>query len=70
MKDWIEKLHGFLTLNGREILMSAGKISHESAMQIAGQEYEKYHQKQIRQADTSDSDFDRIIKKLPPRKKE
>jgi hypothetical protein len=68
MKDWIEKLHGFLTLNGREILMSAGKISYEAAMQIAEQEYEKYHQKQIRQADTLDSDFDKIIKKLPSKK--
>jgi hypothetical protein len=49
--------------------MSAGKISHESAIQIAGQEYEKYHQNQIQQTDISDSDFDRIIKKLPPKNK-
>ena len=62
MSDWIEKLHGFLTLNGREILMHAGKISHDLAMQIADDEYKKYHQRQIRQSDTRDSDFDKIIK--------
>ena len=32
MKDWIEKLHGFLLLNDREILTNAGKISHEMAI--------------------------------------
>ena len=31
MKDWIEKLHSFLTLNDREILNHSGKISHEDA---------------------------------------
>ena len=64
MSDWIEKLHGFLTLNGREILMHAGKISHDLAMQIAEDEYKKYHQKQIRQSGTRDSDFDKIIKTI------
>lgn len=29
MKNWIEKLNGFLTLNDREILNNAGSISHE-----------------------------------------
>jgi len=31
MKDWIEKLNGFLTLNEREILNNAGSISHTLA---------------------------------------
>ena len=31
MNDWIEKLHGFLSLNDREILNHAGKISHQLA---------------------------------------
>ena len=35
MQDWIDKLHGFLTLNDRTILMDAGKISHELAKQYA-----------------------------------
>ncbi|MDR3189030.1 MAG: virulence RhuM family protein [Prevotellaceae bacterium] len=69
MSDWIEKLHGFLTLNGREILMHAGKISHNFAMQIAQEEYTKYHQRQIQQADAADSDFDKAMKMLPTAKK-
>ena len=31
MSDWIEKLHGFLQLNDRDILNDAGKVSHELA---------------------------------------
>ena len=47
MKDWIEKLHGFLSLNDREILTNAGKISHQIAVEIAENEYEKYNQLEI-----------------------
>jgi hypothetical protein len=65
MKDWIEKLHGFLTLNGREILLDAGRVSHELAMQIAEDEYDKFHQKQIEQ---KNSDFDNFISGLPSKK--
>ena len=35
MNDWIEKLHGFLSLNDREILKDAGRISHELAVSFA-----------------------------------
>lgn len=35
MKDWIEKLHGFLKLNDRKILEHAGKISHQLAIEKA-----------------------------------
>ena len=31
MANWIKKLDAFLTLNEREILTHAGKISHEMA---------------------------------------
>jgi hypothetical protein len=62
MKDWLEKLHGFLTLNGREILMHAGKISHELAKQTAEQEYEKYNIKRIEQ--NGESDWDKIIRQV------
>jgi len=62
MKDWLEKLHGFLTLNGREILTHAGKISHELAKQTAEQEYEKYNIKRIEQ--NEENDLDKIIKQV------
>ena len=35
MKDWIEKLNGFLKLNDRNILEHAGKISHQIAIEKA-----------------------------------
>src|SRR3989304_5541568 len=41
MKDWIEKLHGFLQLNDRNILRDAGKISHELAKELADSDFEK-----------------------------
>ncbi|MFH0907382.1 MAG: virulence RhuM family protein [bacterium] len=66
MRDWITKLNGFLTLNERAILNHAGKISHEMAKEIAEAEYEKFHRKQIAQADQAGGDFDKAIKQLPP----
>jgi hypothetical protein len=61
MKDWIEKLHGFLSLNDREILTHAGKISHQLAVEMAENEYEKYNQQEI---NIFESDFDKEIKKI------
>ncbi len=52
MKDWIKKLNDFLTLNDREILEHAGKISAKMAKELAEGEYEKYRQKQIDIEDT------------------
>jgi hypothetical protein len=42
MREWVEKLHGFLTLNDRDILNHLGKVSHQDAEIHAFQEYEKY----------------------------
>src|SRR3989339_538832 len=61
MKDWIEKLHGFLKLNDRNILTNAGKISHQLAIEKAEKEYEKYN---LKINNTIESDFDKAIKKL------
>jgi len=67
MKDWIEKLHGFLKLNDRNILDHAGKISHQLALDKAEKEYDKYHLKMSKEIE---SDFDKAVKKLnPPKKK-
>ena len=66
MRDWIAKLHGFLTLNERAILTHAGKISHELAKERAEAEYEKFHVQQIAQADQAGGDFDQAVKQLPP----
>ena len=69
MGDWIGKLHGFLTLNDRDILSNAGKISHEMARELAEGEYEKFNRLRIELADTVDGEFERVIKQLPPTRK-
>lgn len=63
MNDWIAKLHGFLTINDRDILNHAGKISHEVAKAFA--EYENFNKDQIAKADQLESDFDQAMKRLP-----
>jgi hypothetical protein len=42
MQDWIVKLHGFLTLNEREILADAGSRSAKDAEAYALKEFEQY----------------------------
>ena len=59
MKDWIEKLHGFLAINNRNILQDAGKISHELMKEIAEKKFDKYKQIEAKQ----DVDFDEVTLK-------
>jgi hypothetical protein len=66
MKDWITKLHGFLTINDRHILTHAGKISHKMAKELAEAEYDKFNRQRIQQADAADGEFEKAIKQLPP----
>lgn len=66
MNDWIVKLHGFLTINDRDILSHAGTVSHEVARTFAESQYEDFNVRRIQQADAEGSDFDRIVKQLPP----
>ena len=61
MKDWIEKLNGFLTLNDRDILNHAGKMSHPLALEHAEREYEKFH---VLQLGTFESDFDKAVNNI------
>jgi hypothetical protein len=65
MADWISKLNGFLTINDRDILNHAGKISHEMAKVFAEAEYEQFNMARIAHADQQESDFDRAVKQLP-----
>jgi hypothetical protein len=83
MNDWIEKLDGFLQFNEYAILKDAGKISHEIAMKLAEQEYEKFRMiqdknfesdfdKEIRttkQIEQAEDDLDKAMKKLEAKKK-
>lgn len=69
MKDWVQKLHGFLSLNERDILHHAGAISHEMAKELAEKEYDKFNRKRIAWSDTQASDFDKTIQQIPAGKK-
>ncbi|MBU4485642.1 MAG: virulence RhuM family protein [Candidatus Delongbacteria bacterium] len=69
MNDWIKKLDSFLTINDREILEHAGKISHELAMEIADNEYEKFSQSRLENAKFALNDFDKAVKQITHVKK-
>ena len=62
MQDWISKLEGFLTLNDREILQGAGKVSAELAKSHAEQEFGKFR---VLDDQNFESDFDQMVKQLP-----
>jgi len=64
MADWIKKLDAFLSVNEREILTHAGRISHEMAKELADAQYEKFNRTRIREKDLLDSDFDKTVKQL------
>ena len=67
MKEWIGKLHGFLTLNDRDILNNAGRISHQIAKELAEAEYEKFNLNRIRQTDEAGGEFEKAVRQLPPK---
>ncbi|WP_321315158.1 virulence RhuM family protein [Halarcobacter sp.] len=65
MNDWIERLDLILSMNGRELLKNAGKISHQIAKEKSELEYKKYkeNQKQI-EKEISLKELEEDIKKL------
>lgn len=69
MNDWIEKLHGFLSLNDRNILIHAGTISHELALEKAEGQYEKYNQKRIHESDQLEGEFEKAITEISKKDK-
>ena len=70
MKDWIKKLHDILTINEKEILLDAGKISHKVAESIADKQYDKYQKKQIEaERILSIKELEQELKSIPAKKK-
>ncbi len=61
MKDWVKKLDAFLQFNEEAILTHQGKVSHEVALTLAENEYEKYR---LEQNKLIESDFDKIIQQV------
>jgi hypothetical protein len=65
MRDWLKKLDGFIRLNDRTILTSAGKISADLAKKKAEDEFERYEeQRRLREATEPTSDFDRMVEEV------
>ena len=68
MADWISKLNSFLTINDRDILTHAGRISHELALAHAEQHYETFHRQRLAETAAQPDDFEKAVKQLPPPK--
>jgi hypothetical protein len=62
MKDWAAKLDAFLQFNEQEVLADKGTVSHAVAAALAEEAYAKFRVEQDRRFE---SDFDRLLKKLP-----
>jgi hypothetical protein len=67
MADWEERLNRFIAATDRKILQDAGKVTAEIAKAHAESEFEKYR---IVQDRLFESDFDRLIKRIEPRKED
>ena len=65
MADWIKKLDAFLTLNERDILTHAGRISHEMAQAKAELEYDKFKVITVDEPRPVDAAFEQAVKQLP-----
>lgn len=65
MADWVTKLDGFLSLNDRDILTHAGRISHEMAQAKAEMEYCKFKEISAIESKPVDADFERAVQALP-----
>ena len=71
MKDWIDKLNDFMTLNDKEILEHAGRISAKMAKELAESEYEKYRKNRIEIEDAQEmKELEKGLIKLENNKKE
>lgn len=64
MQAWIGKLDDFLRLSERDILTHAGRISHESAVEHAGAQFDLYRQQQANKVTAVERDFDAATTKL------
>lgn len=57
MQDWVERLHQFLTMTGRDVLTHAGEISRDQALTKAHQEYERLRSIELSQPSEAEKEF-------------
>lgn len=65
MKDWAQRLDGFLEFNAYEVLSAHGKTRREQAERHAIQEYEKFR---VIQDQEYRSDFDKVVDEIKVKK--
>ena len=63
MKDWAEHLDRILTMSGENLLVGAGSISHEKAIEKATTEYKKYQQKTLSEAEKNYLESLKVLEK-------
>ncbi|MCL2328016.1 MAG: virulence RhuM family protein [Bacteroidetes bacterium] len=63
MKDWAEHLDRILTMSGEKLLLDAGKISREQAIDKATTEYKKYQQKTLSEVEKAFLDSIKLLEK-------
>ena len=69
MKDWAEHLEKILTMSGEKLLQGAGSVSHETAIDKATNEYQKYQQKTLSEVEKSYLETLKALEKKAPDKK-
>ena len=65
MKDWVAKLDGFITLNGRQLLQDAGRISHDLAVSKAEGEYALFDNARKQAQAQLPNDFEKFAAGVP-----
>lgn len=71
MKDWREKLDGFLQFNERDILDHPGQVPKEVADRLALDQYEQFNQRRLaEEAAAPDPDFDEMARTIENKRKE
>jgi len=68
MKDWAEHLDRILTMSGENLLVGAGSISHEKAIEKATTEYKKYQQKTLSEAEKNYLESLKVLEKKTKQK--
>ena len=63
MKDWIERLDDFVKMTGNFVLLDAGSISHQQALEKARVEYEKYKAQTKNELSQAEKNFIEYLEK-------
>lgn len=70
VRDWREKLDGFLQFNEREVLKNAGRISMEIAQKLATDRYEEFNTARLSEDTGEPDELTALAKRLGSKKKD